>query len=216
MRHLPPEAIEDRYVHTVYDEIARHFDHTRYKPWPGVAAFVSSIAAHSLLLDLGCGNGRNLCINASVVDVGSDISMPLCQLAGARGRPILCASALSLPIRDSVFDHAICVAVIHHFASAERRARSLRELARILRRGGTAFVTAWATRQPRREYAEPDQMVPWHIHPQFRADAPRFQRFYHFFGEGEFAALLADVPVLRLVSERWEEGNWEVVLEKVA
>jgi hypothetical protein len=59
-------------------------------------------------------------------------------------------------------------------------------------------------------------MIPWHIHPQFNSEAPHFQRFYHMFVEGEFAALLAEVPELRQLSEKWEEGNWEVVVEKVA
>jgi SAM-dependent methyltransferase len=120
MKRLPPEVVESRYVHSVYDEIARHFDHTRYKPWPSVKTFVESLSPHSLLLDLGCGNGRNLCINPRVLDIGADFSMPLCQFAVARGRPIFCASALAVPVRDAVFDHVICIAVIHHFASAPR------------------------------------------------------------------------------------------------
>jgi hypothetical protein len=58
-------------------------------------------------------------------------------------------------------------------------------------------------------------MVEWHVHQQFNADAPRFKRFYHLFVEGEFAQLLEGAPQLRQVSERWEEGNWAVIVERI-
>ena len=77
MKKLPPDQLETEYVNKVYDQIAPHFDHTRYKPWPGVENFVKSLPDGSLLLDVGCGNGRNLNINKNVFDMGTDFSMPL-------------------------------------------------------------------------------------------------------------------------------------------
>ncbi len=31
---------EQKHVHQVYDKIANHFSHTRYKPWPVVENFL--------------------------------------------------------------------------------------------------------------------------------------------------------------------------------
>jgi ubiquinone/menaquinone biosynthesis C-methylase UbiE len=217
MRHLPPEQLEDEHVHQVYDTIANHFDHTRYKPWPGVRTFVSSLPPHSFILDLGCGNGRNLCINPHVIDVGSDISMPLCQIAVQRSRPIFCASALSIPIRDQTFDHVICVAVVHHFATADRRRQCLKEIARILKIGGTAFVTAWAIAQKKKKYDEADQMVPWTVDARFSEDVndpPKLERFYHLFAQGEFRQLADGVPDLELIEETWEADNWNALFRR--
>ena len=55
-----PEAREQRMVHDVYETIAPHFSQTRYKPWPIIARFLSSIPPHSLGLDSGAGNGKYL------------------------------------------------------------------------------------------------------------------------------------------------------------
>ncbi|OHT01094.1 hypothetical protein TRFO_01670 [Tritrichomonas foetus] len=216
MKRLPPEEIEEVHVNKVYDEIASHFDHTRYKPWPGVRNFVSSLEPNSLLLDLGCGNGRNLCINPKVIDMASDMSMPLCQIASKRGRPVFCATGVNIPIRDNTFDHVICIAVIHHFASAERRIQCLKEISRILKVGGTAFVTAWAIEQKSKEqYDQADQMIPWTIDKRFGDSSKKLERFYHLFEKGEFAQLVKDIDSLELLSEEWEKDNWNATFKKL-
>lgn len=51
---------ESSYVHSVYNQIAEHFSNTRHSAWPGVAEFIQSLSKHSLLLDIGCGNGKYL------------------------------------------------------------------------------------------------------------------------------------------------------------
>lgn len=44
----------------VYENIANHFDHTRHSQWTGVKRFLLSLPPNSLLLDVGCGNGKYL------------------------------------------------------------------------------------------------------------------------------------------------------------
>ena len=50
--------IEKQHVHEVYDQIADHWDHTRYAPWPRVAEFLQTFPVHSMIGDVGCGNGK--------------------------------------------------------------------------------------------------------------------------------------------------------------
>ena len=50
---------EEEHVHKVYDTISAHFSETRYKPWPMVKDFVSSLQCGSILFDIGSGNGKN-------------------------------------------------------------------------------------------------------------------------------------------------------------
>lgn len=216
MKRIPPEEMEKIHVNKVYDEIASHFDHTRYKPWPGVKNFVSSLEPYSLLLDLGCGNGRNLCINPRVIDIATDISMPLCKIASKRKRPVFRSSGINIPIKNNTFDHIICIAVIHHFASEERRIQCLREISRILKVGGTAFVTAWAIEQKSKvKIDDADQMVPWTCTSEFSESNTKLDRFYHFFKKGEFEILAKGVPSLQLLSEEWEKDNWNATFKKI-
>lgn len=210
-----PAEMEATHVNRVYDVIAKHFDHTRYKPWPAVEKYVQSLQANSLVLDLGCGNGRNMAINKTIIDMGSDFSMPLCEIAAKRERPVFCASALNVPIRDGTYDHVICIAVIHHFTTPERRTQCLREIARIMRVGGTCLVTAWALEQRKKTYTEADQMVPWTMDHRFDKDRPKLQRFYHMFDQGEFADLSKDIKSLELEREWYEADNWHAIFRKV-
>ncbi len=54
---------------------------------------------------------------------------------------------LWLPFRSETADYCVCIAVIHHLSTKERRIRALREIARILRPGGRALIYVWARNQ---------------------------------------------------------------------
>lgn len=56
------------------------------------------------------------------------------------------ADAMKLPYR-ACCDGVLCIAVLHHISSVDRRVRMLAELASILAPGGRAIVTVWATEQ---------------------------------------------------------------------
>lgn len=55
-----PTEIEQKYVYEIYDKIAPHFSHTRYKPWPKIEKFLTDLELGSLVADVGCGNGKYL------------------------------------------------------------------------------------------------------------------------------------------------------------
>jgi SAM-dependent methyltransferase len=61
--------------------------------------------------------------------------------------PAQVADGLSLPYRPGSFDAVLCIAVLHHLSSEARRAKLLAQLAALLRPGGRALVTVWATEQ---------------------------------------------------------------------
>ena len=45
--------VETEHVHRVYDDIAFHFSHTRYKPWPKIAEFLAALPSGSFVADIG-------------------------------------------------------------------------------------------------------------------------------------------------------------------
>ncbi|NXG97768.1 ALKB8 protein, partial [Loxia leucoptera] len=79
--------------------------------------------------------------------VGCDRSKNLVDICGAKHFQAFVCDALSVPIRSGSCDACISIAVIHHFSTAERRLATIRELARLLRPGGTALIYVWAMEQ---------------------------------------------------------------------
>ena len=59
---LPTELLK-KHVYEVYDKIAPHFSHTRYKPWPKIQKFLNQLEPGSVVFDVGCGNGKYMGVN---------------------------------------------------------------------------------------------------------------------------------------------------------
>ncbi|CAG9860944.1 unnamed protein product [Phyllotreta striolata] len=146
LRSNAPE-LEKEHVHKVYEKIAGHFDSTRHKPWPNVVEFLESFETGSIVVDVGCGNGKYLGLNKGVFNVGCDASLNLLDICNKKGLEIFAANCLKIPIKDNCVDGAISIAVIHHLANDERRFSALEEIARILKPGGRALVYVWAKEQ---------------------------------------------------------------------
>lgn len=83
--------------------------------------------------------------------MGSDICPELVAIAKGHGHNVIVADCLTLPYRNGVFDAVICIAVIHHLSTEERRVQAIEEMARILRPGGLMLVYVWAMEQTRKK-----------------------------------------------------------------
>lgn len=66
-----------------------------------------------------------------------------------------------MPFRDESFDAVLSLAVVHHFATTERRVKAIRELSRILRIGGRVIISVWALEQKSRRFESQDVLIPW-------------------------------------------------------
>ncbi|KAF3085629.1 tRNA methyltransferase, has a role in tRNA modification [Orbilia oligospora] len=170
-------AYEDQHVHQVYDKIASHFSATRYKPWPIVHEFLTTLPPGSVGIDVGCGNGKYLNINPNVFIVGSDRCENLVKIAKdqAPTQDVATADILSQPHRPSSFDFALSIAVIHHLSSPERRVEAIASILELLKPAGEgkALLYVWALEQKnsRRgwdENSEQDVLVPWVLTKQFK------------------------------------------------
>lgn len=165
---LEAPAFERAHVHTVYSEIAPHFSATRHTAWPQVVEFLSQLPPHSIVADVGCGNGKYLLAlllqKKSIHIIGMDSCIELCDLtasatAAAQEKitrsnvvaDVLGADALALPFRNGLFDAAISIAVTHHLSTRRRRIAAHEALARLLRPGGRALIYVWAQERPESE-----------------------------------------------------------------
>ncbi|XP_077197691.1 tRNA (carboxymethyluridine(34)-5-O)-methyltransferase ALKBH8 isoform X2 [Paroedura picta] len=139
--------LEEKFVHEVYEEIAGHFSNTRHSPWPRVVEFLRGLPCGAVVADVGCGNGKYLGVSKELYMLGCDRSRNLVAICGQKGFQAFVGDALTVPIRSGSCDACISIAVIHHFATAERRMASLCELVRLLRPGGRALIYVWALEQ---------------------------------------------------------------------
>jgi ubiquinone/menaquinone biosynthesis C-methylase UbiE len=192
-----PET-ERQHVHAVYDAVATQWHHTRGKRgvlWPGATCFVQNLPQGSIVADIGCGDGKYFPAiwEAGSYVIGTDISLPLlktCNLetvttenrrisphrSQLHRRPALAvADCLMLPLKDKSVDAALCIAVLHHLSTEDRRVKCLRELARIVKPGGLINVQAWAMEQSeesRRKFASTDVFVPFNAQPKYLEKVP--------------------------------------------
>lgn len=131
---------------------------------PAYAAAVTDLGLRpgDRVLDAGCGTGRALpplraAVGASGVVLGADLTPAMLQAAVRAGRDrqgrLLLADAAALPLRSGTLDAVFAAGLIAHLPHP---GRNLRELARVVRPGGTLALfhpigrAALAARQGRR------------------------------------------------------------------
>ena len=115
-------------MYEVYDKIAPHFSHTRYKAWPMIQSFLNEdLEDGDIVMDIGCGNGKYMGVNPKLHMIGTDRSMGLIETASDKNEDfqLFGADSLYLPVRASTCDAFISIAVIHHFSNTNIRHRSI-------------------------------------------------------------------------------------------
>lgn len=152
---------------STYNDFAEDFSNTRTALWPGVTKFLDSCAPGSKILDIGCGNGKYLSYRADDCEIhGCDTCFPLLKIAKGKHpkATIIHADGTKLPYADNCFDAVISIAVIHHLPLVALRSMFVEELYRVLRPGGKALVTVWATEALKNTWyhiGNNDYIVPW-------------------------------------------------------
>ncbi|NUS07580.1 MAG: methyltransferase domain-containing protein [Nonomuraea sp.] len=131
---------------------------------PAYAAAVAELGLREgdRVLDAGCGTGRALtplraAVGPSGVVVGADLTPAMLQAAVRAGRghdgQLLLADVAALPVRPEALDAVFAAGLIAHLPQPTE---NLRELARVVRPGGTLALfhpigrAALAARQGRR------------------------------------------------------------------
>lgn len=207
-------SIETTHVKEVYDKIATHFDQTRFNVWPSVQQFIDSISARTIVLDVGCGNGKNMC-RKDIYFIGSDFCQNFAQICQTNGKNVLLANSKSLPIKDNCVDHVICVAMLHHIYHEKDRIRCLQEMYRVLKFGGKLLVTVWE----QGDKPTQDNMITWKLQKKYKIskDEPdTYERYYHLFSENELLNLIEThfKDKLKVLQYLNDYGNWIITCQK--
>jgi len=234
--------IEKNLVKDVYDHIADDFSASRYKMWPLVEDFVDKVPNDHFVVDLGCGNGKNL-LKIRNHGLGLELSGNLARICGERNIEVTVGDCTKTQLRDEICDVVISI-VLHHMSTVKRRIEALKEIGRILRRGGKAMVTSWAMKQTnesgktsnyakkenslksensahlpihkaRTNFEAQDVLVPFKGSKEGKStDTAAKHRFYHVFMEGEMKSLAQAAGCFTEIEEVYDDGNYVLFLRK--
>ena len=118
----------------------------------------------SKILDIGCGNGRNMLYNGFEFS-GIDISNEFVKICVSRGLNVKKGTMIDLPFEDNTFNVILSIASFHHLNNENDRNKALQEMKRVLQPGGIVLLYVWSKNQPKRtkrvfeNYG--DVLVPW-------------------------------------------------------
>ncbi len=193
-------------VADVYNKIAKEFDRTRRTVWTHVANFLDSVEKDSLLLDNGCGNGKNMLYRKDLLCVGIDISKGQVEVCREKKLKVVEGSMVYLPFEDNTFDVILCTASYHHLQKDAERREALAEMYRCLKPKGRVLLTVWSSESNTSE----DTMVPWKL-----PDGSVEHRYYRKYGQGDLEDEVKRLePRFHVSEEGFEKGNWFVVMTK--
>lgn len=202
-------VIEQKYVLDTYATIATEFSHTRYHVWNFVKEFLKD-KQHINGLDIGCGNGKNM-IHDNMT--GIDSNEAFVTICRENKKNVLLADCCELPFGNDEFDYCLCISVVHHLSTEDRRLLCIRELIRVLKPGGCGILNIWSQEyQENRRFVSGDNYVEWKSrdttkHPQLR--------YYHIMNRDMFMNMVDRFgEYVRVLNIKNEKGNWVVTFMK--
>lgn len=179
----------------LYEDQALAWDKTRSEIWEKtVTDFISEIKPNSLILDLGCGNGRlyqkisnfkfqisNLKPEINIIKyVGIDPSKKLIEINKEKYPQADFKVGDGLTLKDkNKFDYVFCLAVLHHIPSEKLQFKFLKNIYNSLKKDGQLILSVWNRWQPRyadymldkklyEDMKKTDTIVPWRQTNKFR------------------------------------------------
>jgi len=203
-------SIEELHVKNVYNTIASEFDNTRYRPWSCVEEFLDNIPEGSVIGDIGCGNGKNMLYRKDCFNYGCDFSKGLVKICLQKNLNVILGDVLTIPYQTNTFDYTICIAVIHHLATKEKRAKAIKELERVTKPGGKILILVWALEQEKgskRTFTKQDNFVDWKDKNQTLLG----KRYYYVFKENELESFIGKDKIQKSF---YEKGNWGIIFKK--
>lgn len=161
-----------------YSIIASDFSKTRYKKWDCVNDFLSNIDKTDKILELGCGNGKNI-YDIKDQSIGVDICPEFCKICRDKGINVIESNILDIDFPEESFDYILCIAVIHHLKEECDKIKLLNIIKKILKKNGRALITGWTTQEPTRNLVDGDNIVKF----------GKNERYYYIFHQYELYEL---------------------------
>ena len=168
----------------------------RGRVWGGSVKDLPALPEGSLVLEMGCGDGKNLSMmppswSITAIDISRQ-ALLLARQARPDGR-LLLADGCCLPLQSESFDAIFAFHVAGHLFLNQRLALA-GEAARVLRPGGRLFFRDFSREDMRMGQGE-------------KVEEATFRRgsgiITHYFEEGEVAAMFSGLEMDLIRTQRW-------------
>jgi len=173
------------------------------------------------VIDLGCGNGRNMIPSKKIKYYGVDFSEGQLKHAEYRIKKekingILFkqdGSDLSF-FKNNMFDYGLFMATLHCIEGKENRKKVLYEFYRVLRNKSEALISVWNSEDKRFDKVSRDIYMSW------KEDRIPYMRYYYLYKKKEFLNLLEKTgfEILEFYDarehDRFSKKNWIVRVRK--
>lgn len=204
----------DEINRATYEQIADEFSSTRAYIWKCVKQFLDKSPPNATMLEIGCGNGKNMeyARQRQLQIVGIDLSQRFVEICTNKQLDVRKADATNLPFPNSRFAYVMCIAMFHHLLSDDDRNKSFREILRILKPGGKGILTCWAVEQPKDsnvKFQPGINEVPWKGRKQVNR-----MRYYYAYTEQMFRSYFDSFQEIGIDEIYNEQGNWILLFTK--
>jgi alkylated DNA repair protein alkB family protein 8 len=200
-----------------YETIATEFSTTRGYTWKCVKDFFTLMNDHTSVLEVGCGNGKNLEYinnnNKTINSYGIDTCQNFVNHCQSKNLNVQIGNSLDIPFKDESFDYMLCIAMFHHLLNEEDMNKSMKEILRIMKKGSIGIITCWAVEQPEITnftFTEGINIVPW----KGRKSINKI-RYYFVYNERTFKEYFAkyqkEIDIIKIYNE---VGNWIILFRK--
>lgn len=173
----------------VWEKIADSWTHLRTKPEKEIIEFSKNIK-NGRVLDLGCGNGRNLLpfLQKGLKCFGLDFSKSMIKEAKNflkrrnLNADFVVGDIAKLPFKSKSFSAIILIRALPHLETRKKRLECLREIKRV---GEKAIISCWYKWDRKlfwtvlKHFLSSDVYVKWNYHGK------KYKRFYHLYTEKE-------------------------------
>jgi len=177
----------------IWNKIASQWHNFRQKPTEEVIWFLNKYCKNKgEIIDIGCGNARNLIpfANLNFECSGIDFSENMLKNAKALADKnkvkisLELADIAKIPYPNNSFDYCLHLASLHHLETKEEQFKSLQETHRVLKQNGLVLLTVWNKLQLKFLLKSKDTYVSWKINNKV------YKRYYHLFTYFELKRLI--------------------------
>ena len=195
---------------TSYCKIAEKFNKTRTHMWTFTQNWYKLIGndKNCFILDAGCGNGRNM-IDLHTY-IGIYISEKLLENVNFKNVFLLKISVCDIPFK-TIFDHVLCVSVIHHIESEIQRLKAINELIRVTKINGLICISVW---YPPSYVLSNEELPQDRIIRQFYKNT-EVERFFYIYDKKELFDICSTISNVKIIEYGINKQANYIFLKKI-
>jgi ubiquinone/menaquinone biosynthesis C-methylase UbiE len=176
----------------IWDKIAKEWNEFKKIPSWESRKFLENCSGN--VLDLGGGSGRHLTKIKNGKYYLQDISYEMIKLAKEKAKKLgidfegVHSSMDKIPFPDEFFNYVISISALHCVQGEAVRKKAVKELFRVLKKGGKAYIGVWNAKSKRflrkTKKGQKELMIGW---------TNKGNRYYYLFDEEEVHNLFKSV-----------------------